>query len=293
MSVLARFKLLLGLAFATLLSGQAFAGYGQPTDWGINLQYAATPMMERMHAFHNGLVVIITAISLFVLALLIWVVVRYNRKSNPTPSKTSHNTMIEVAWTVIPMLILIGIAVPSFRILYDQRVIPETDLTVKTIGYQWYWGVEYPDSEGVAFDQIMIRDEQGQPAGNPRLLETDNAMVVPVDQNIRLIVTAADVIHSWTIPSFGVKIDAIPGRLNEAWFRPTRLGTYYGQCSELCGRDHAFMPIMVKVVPQDVYAQWLEAAATNLQEANQIVTAWEQSVEGNRVAAAEPASVAK
>lgn len=291
MSVLTRFQLFLGALIATFLPAQAFAGTGQPAPWQMNLQGAATPMMERMINFHNGLVILITIISLFVLALLIWVAIRYNKKANPTPSKTSHHTWLEVAWTVIPIVILVVIAIPSFRILYDQRVIPDADITIKTVGFQWYWGVEYPD-EGIFFDQLMIREADGTPGGNPRLLETDYAMVVPVDTTIRLIVTAEDVIHAWTIPSFGVKIDAIPGRLNEEWFHATRLGTYYGQCSELCGRDHAYMPITVEVVPQDVYAAWLEAARTNIDEAKEIVIAWQQSYQDQQVAEAQNAQVA-
>ena len=286
MSVFKRFQLILGALFALFATAPAFASMGQPSPWQINLQDAATPMMERMHNFHNGLVVIITAISVFVLLLLIIVVVRYNKKANPNPSKTSHNTMIEIAWTVIPMLILVGIAIPSFRILYDQRTIPDADLTIKFIGYQWYWGVEYPDAD-IAFDQLMIRDENGVPAGNPRLLETDYAAVVPVNTDVRLVVTAADVIHAWTIPSFGVKIDAIPGRLNEAWFHANKEGTFYGQCSELCGKDHAFMPITVKVVPQDVYDNWLKTAATDIDAAKQILVAWEETLQTKQLASTQ------
>lgn len=285
MSVLTRFQLILGALCAAAFSATAHAGTGEPSPWQMGLQGAATPIMERMENFHFGLLVVITAIVLFVLALLIWVMVRYNRKANPNPSRTSHNTLVEVVWTVVPMLILVGIAIPSFRILYDQRDIPEADLTVKTTGFQWYWNVEYPDQE-LTFDQFIVRDEAGNPAGTPRLLETDYAMVLPVDTDIRVIVTAADVIHAWTIPSFGVKIDAIPGRLNETWFRPTRVGTYYGQCSELCGKDHAFMPIMVKVVPQDVYQDWLEAAANDLDSAKEIIVAWEEDLTSKQVAAA-------
>jgi len=289
MSVFKRFQTILGLMFASFATGllaitPAHASMGQPSPWQLNLQDAATPMMERMHDFHNLLVVIITAISVFVLILLIIVCVRFNKKANPTPSKTSHNTIIEIAWTVIPMLILIGIAVPSFKILYDQRVIPETDITIKATGYQWYWGVEYPGMD-ISFDQLPIKDEAGNFAGNPRLLETDYAIVLPVDTKVGLIVTASDVIHAWTIPSFGVKIDAIPGRLNEAWFETKKVGVFYGQCSEICGAFHAFMPITVKVVPRDVYDAWVEAAKTDVDEAKKIVVAWQETLETKQLAA--------
>lgn len=223
----------------------------------LDLQTAATPVMEDIVAFHNFLLIVITAIVIFVTALLIIVMVRFNSKANPTPSKTTHNTLIEVLWTVLPVLILVVIAIPSFRLLYKELVIPKAELTVKATGYQWYWGYEYPDNGALAFDANVVDDADLKP-GQPRLLTTDNAMVVPVDTVVRVIVTGADVIHSWAVPSFGVKIDAVPGRLNETWFKAERTGMYYGQCSELCGQNHAFMPIDVKVVTKEEFAAWLD-----------------------------------
>ena len=199
-----------------------------------------------------------TAITVFVLGLMVYVMVRFNAKANPVPSKTSHNTLIEVVWTVIPILILLVIAVPSFRLLYDQAT-PEADMTIKVTGYQWYWGYEYPDHSDIAFDALMLEDDELQP-GQPRLLTTDNAVVVPVDTTVRVLVTAADVIHNWAMPAFGVKMDAYPGRLNETWFRANKTGIYYGQCSELCGIRHSFMPIMVKVVEKEEFTAWVEQA---------------------------------
>ena len=246
---------LLGLAVAgmTLASG-GMALAAQPKPWEITLQEAATPVMENIISFHNLLLVIITVITLFVLALLVIVVVKFNAKANPVPSKTTHNTLIEVAWTLIPVLILVAIAVPSFRLLFQQLDIPKADLTVKVTGKQWYWSYSYPDNGKFEFDSLMVADKQ------PRLLGVDNEMVVPVNKVIRVQTTGADVIHAFAVPSFGIKIDSIPGRLNETWFKATKVGMYYGQCSELCGKDHAFMPIAVKVVTDQEFASWVEAA---------------------------------
>jgi cytochrome c oxidase subunit II len=208
--------------------------------------------------------VIITLICLFVLGLLIWIIVRFNAKANPTPSATTHNTTLEVAWTVIPVLILVAIAIPSFRLLYFEENIPQADMTIKAIGRQWYWSYEYPDN-GFTFDAQMIPVRRSQPAvpdGPPRLLGTNNHVVVPVNKTVRLITTGADVIHSWAIPAFGVKIDAVPGRINQTWFKADAEGTYYGQCSELCGANHAFMPITVDVVSQENFDIWLAEAKT-------------------------------
>jgi cytochrome c oxidase subunit 2 len=246
---------LLGLTVAgtALVSGGAVFG-AQPQPWEITLQEAATPVMESIISFHNLLLVLITLITLFVLALLVIVVVKFNAKANPVPSKTTHNTLIEVAWTLIPVLILVGVAVPSFRLLFLQLDIPKADLTVKVTGKQWYWSYAYPDNGKFEFDSLMAQDKQ------PRLLGVDNEMVVPVNKVIRVQTTGADVIHAFAVPSFGVKIDSIPGRLNETWFKATKVGMYYGQCSELCGKDHAFMPIAVKVVNDQEFAAWVEAA---------------------------------
>lgn len=245
------------VAAAIALPGEA----AQPEPWQLGFQEAATPVMEAINSFHNFILAIITVITLFVLALLIYVMVRFNAKANPTPSKTSHNTTIEVVWTVVPVIILVVIAIPSFRLLYMEQTIPEPDITIKTTGYQWYWSYEYPDQDGMTFDSIMLRDDE-LAEGQPRLLAVDNPMVVPVGATVKMLVTAGDVLHNWAMPAFGVKMDAVPGRLNETWFRAERVGTYYGQCSELCGRDHAFMPIEVRVVSQEEYALWLDDAKT-------------------------------
>lgn len=246
-----------------LQSAQAVEG--QPSDWGFNLQDAASPISEQIHGFHNFIFVIIALITLFVLALLIICVVRFNEKSNPTPSKNAHNTLLEVAWTVIPILILLAIAIPSFRLLFAQYDFPKADLTIKAIGNQWYWSYEYPDQDEMAFDSIMLEDDEvkeAQEAGRvaPRLLAVDNAIVVPVNKVVHVLVTSADVIHNWTVPAFGSKIDAVPGRVTRTWFKATKTGTYFGQCSELCGVRHAFMPIEVRVVSDAEYEEWLVKA---------------------------------
>jgi cytochrome c oxidase subunit 2 len=246
---------LLGLTVAgmTLVAG-GMALAAQPQPWEMTLQPAASPVMENIISFHTLLVWIITIITLFVLALLVIVAVKFNAKANPVPSKTTHNTLIEVAWTLIPVLILVAIAVPSFRLLFQQLDIPKADLTVKATGKQWYWSYAYPDNGKFEFDSLLAQDKQ------PRLLGVDNEMVVPVNKVIRVQTTGADVIHAFAVPSFGIKIDSIPGRLNETWFKATKVGMYYGQCSELCGKDHAFMPIAVRVVNDQEFASWVEAA---------------------------------
>jgi cytochrome c oxidase subunit II len=234
--------------------GAAYAELGQPAPWEWTLQGAASPVMENITWFHNFLFVIITIITLFVLGLLIAVVVKFNARANPVPSRTTHNTLIEVAWTLIPVLILVSIAIPSFRLLFLQLDLPKADLTVKATGKQWYWSYAYPDNGKFEFDSLMAQDKQ------PRLLAVDNEMVVPVNKVIRVQTTGADVIHSFAVPAFGIKIDAIPGRLNETWFKATKTGMFYGQCSELCGKDHAFMPIAVRVVSDQEFSAWVETA---------------------------------
>ena len=252
---------LLGLAVAgvTLAAGgAAFAEeLGQPSPWAFDLQGAATPVMDSIMHFHNLLLVIVTVITLFVTALLGMVVFKFNSRANPVPSRTTHNTLIEVAWTLIPVLILVGIAVPSFRLLFQELDIPKADVTIKATGNQWNWTYSYPDDK-IEYTSIMLSEEdRGKlSAPPPRLLGVDHAIVVPVDKIVRVQTTGADVIHSFAVPAFGIKIDAIPGRLNETWFKATKLGIYYGQCSELCGKDHAFMPIAVKVVNDKDYADW-------------------------------------
>jgi cytochrome c oxidase subunit 2 len=241
-----------GVALAT--SGTAFAELGQPAPWEYKLQESATQVMDDITWFHNWLLVTITLITLFVLGLLVIVVVKFNAKANPVPSRTTHNTLIEVAWTLIPVLILVAIAIPSFKLLFLQLDIPKADLTIKATGKQWYWSYAYPDNGKFEFDSLLAEDKK------PRLLGVDNEMVVPVNKVVRIQTTGADVIHSFAVPAFGIKIDAIPGRLNETWFKATKLGMFYGQCSELCGKDHAFMPIAVRVVNDQEFAAWVETA---------------------------------
>ncbi len=250
------------VGFAAVASAEPVAG--QPVDWQMGFQKAVTPVMEEMNDFHNLILIIITIISAFVLGLLIYVMIKFNAKANPTPSRTTHNTLIEVLWTVVPVIILVVIAVPSFRLLYHAVVVPEADMTVKAIGQSWQWEYEYPD-EGFEFVAYMLQEDELEP-GQPRLLATDNAMVVPVGKTVRVLVTSDDVIHAWAVPSFGVKIDAMPGRTNETWFRVDEPGTYYGQCSELCGANHSFMPIEVRVVPEAEYQAWLVTAREEYDE---------------------------
>lgn len=253
---------LLGLATVALVAagmtlatgGVALAELGQPAPWEWTLQQSGSPVMDNIVWFHNFLFVLITVITLFVLALLVVVVVKFNAKANPVPSRTTHNTLIEVAWTLVPVLILVGIAVPSFRLLFLELDVPKADLTIKATGKQWYWSYAYPDNGKFEFDSLMAQDKQ------PRLLGVDNEMVVPVNKVVRVQVTGADVIHAFALPAFGVKIDAIPGRLNETWFKATKTGMFYGQCSELCGKDHAFMPIAIRVVEDKEFASWVETA---------------------------------
>ena len=241
------------------LAGTAFAGTGQPSPWQINLQGAASPVMESIHSFHFFLLVIIVAVVLLVAVLMAVVAFKFNEKANPVPSRTTHNTLIEVLWTVVPVLILVAIAIPSFRLLFLQLDLPKAELTVKVTGHQWYWSYEYPDNGPFGFDSMMVQEADLQP-GQLRLLAVDNEVVVPVNKIVRIQVTSADVIHSFAVPSFGVKIDALPGRLNESWFQATKEGVYYGQCSELCGKDHAFMPLAVRVVSEADFAAWVEEA---------------------------------
>jgi cytochrome c oxidase subunit II len=237
----------------------AMAGLGQPSPWQFGLQQSASPVMDNIVWFHDFLLYIITAIAGFVLVLLLIVMVRFNARSHPTPSRTTHNTLLEVAWTTIPIMILLVIAVPSFKLLFFQLIPPPAELTVKATGKQWYWSYSYPDNGGFEFDSAMVKDESLK-QDQPRLLAADSEMVVPVNKNVHVLTTGADVIHSFAVPSFGIKIDAIPGRINETWFKATREGIFYGQCSELCGRDHAFMPINVRVVSEQAFAAWVEDA---------------------------------
>ena len=252
---------LLVVAMALAAGGVAFAALGQPSPWQMGFQQSAAPTMDDITWFHNFVLVIITLITIFVLVLLLLVIVKFNARANPTPSKTTHNTLLEVAWTVIPVVILVVIAIPSFRMLFKQLNIPQSDLTIKAAGNQWNWTYTYPDDK-IEFTSIMLQDADRQKLNPvpPRLLAVDNPIVVPVNKVVRVQVIGSDVIHAFAVPSFGIKIDAIPGRLNETWFKATREGTYYGQCSELCGKDHAFMPIEVRVLSEQAYAAWLADA---------------------------------
>lgn len=277
--------------FAGLLAGAGVgisvgaADAAQPEPWQIGLQPAATPIMEMVHSFNNGLLIVITLITLLVLALLLYCMVRFNARSNPVASRTSHNTLVEVVWTVVPILILVGIAVPSFALLfathdparaisgYDAATDPH--ITIKATGSQWYWTYDYPDNDDLSFDSLMLTDDEraADPDAGPRLLAVDNELVVPTGTVVHMQVIGADVIHAFAVPAFGVKIDAVPGRLNETWFRVDREGIYYGQCSELCGRDHAFMPIAVRAVSPEKFAMWVEAAQADLAASYELLAA--------------------
>ncbi len=253
---------LLGIMSLLPTISHASENIGIPQDYQLTFQDAATPNMADITWFHNSfLFPIILIITLFVTALLIYVMIRFSAKNNPNPSKTTHNSLIEVIWTVVPVIILIIIAIPSFRILYTQQDIPvDADLTIKATGYQWYWGYEYPDNDGMYFDSLPLEEDE-LTEGKLRLLSVDNPLVVPAGAVVRVQVTSSDVIHNWAVPSFGVKMDAIPGRLNETWFKVDNPGIYYGMCSELCGVRHAFMPIEVHVMEKADYQAWLAGAS--------------------------------
>ncbi len=252
------------LTLGTVLAsaGSALAGVGQPSPWELGLQDASTPVMVDIVWFHDFLLWIISAIALFVLVLLAIVVLRFNARANPTPSRTTHNSLLEVAWTIVPVVILVAIAVPSFRLLFLELDNPKPDLTVKATGKQWFWSYSYPDNGNFEFDSLLVADKDLKP-GQPRLLTVDNDLVVPVNKVVHVLVTGADVIHSFAVPSFGIKIDAVPGRLNDTWFKATSEGLFHGQCSELCGKDHAFMPITVKVVSEPEFNDWIAKEKKN------------------------------
>ena len=250
-------KKILFIISSFFISLEALAN--QPKEWQLGFQNPASDGMRDIVNFHNNLLLpIIIAITVFVLFLMLYACVRFRASANPNPSKRTHNVTVEILWTLIPCLILIVMAVPSFKILYKQDTIPKADLTIKAVGYQWYWGYEYPD-ENIIFDSYMIEEKDLRP-DQPRLLTVDNEVVVPVNKVVKVLITANDVLHAWALPSFGVKRDAVPGRINETWFKAEKEGTYYGQCSELCGIKHAFMPINVKVVSEEDYQEWLSEA---------------------------------
>lgn len=258
---------LIGLATG---SGRAMAA--QPEPWQMGLQPAATPTMAQLESFHNLLLWIITLISIFVLVLLVYACFRFRASANATPSKRTHHTLLEIAWTAVPVLILVVIAVPSFKLLYSMDRTTDPELTIKAIGHQWYWSYEYPDDGDFTFDAYMVADDDLK-AGQPRLLTTDNAVVLPVQTNIQVLVTAADVLHSWAVPAFGVKMDGVPGRINETWFRIEEPGMYYGQCSELCGDLHGFMPIMVRAVSKEEFEAWTQQAQEEFARAGNVEVA--------------------
>ena len=251
----------IGAAAATLWAFGATGALALPFNYQLGFQPSNSPVMDQIENFHTELLYIITFVCLLVLALLIYIALKFRSGANATPSKVHHNTLLEVAWTIIPVIILVVIAVPSFRLLYFEGTIPKADVTIKAIGKQWFWTYEYPGANaGFTFDSLGLSDADAAKAHEPRLLGVDNVVEVPVNKVVEVITTGADVIHSWALPQMGVKMDAVPGRLNHTWFKANRLGTYYGQCSELCGARHAFMPIEVKVVSDADYAAWLAAS---------------------------------
>lgn len=239
--------------------GEAFAGTGQPSPWQLGMQTPVTESAIFLNNMHDGVNIVIALISLFVLALLIIVIFRFNEKSNPVPSKTTHHTGLEIAWTLIPALILVGISIPSFRLLKMQVELPTADITVKAVGHQWYWSYEYPQDQdgGFGYDSYMLDPEGAKKANQPNLLAVDNELVLPAGKTVVVQVVGQDVIHNFAVPSFGIRMDAVPGRLNQTWFKTDVEGLYYGQCSRLCGANHAFMPIAVRIVSPEKYAAWL------------------------------------
>ena len=242
---------------SAVLSGQAAAS--EPTPWQIGLPPPVTPTAQMINDFHDALNVIIFLITIFVLGLLLYACFRFRESRNPTPSKTTHNTLIEILWTVIPIVILVGIAIPSMKLLYFADKVEDADMTLKVIGHQWYWEYQYPDHGNFSFDANMIPDDELKP-GQKRLMDTDNPVVLPVGKKVRLLFASVDVIHNWSMSSFGVKIDTTPGRLNETWVQIDKAGTYYGFCSELCGVNHAYMPIMVQAVLPAEFDAWVKRA---------------------------------
>ena len=288
-----------GMATAALMgAAPALAGTGQPSPWQMNLQGSATDIAESIRVFHDGVNIVIIAIAIFVLILLAIVVFRFNEKANPTPSKITHHTGLEVAWTIIPVFILVGIAVPSFKLLFAQYTYPKADVTLKATGNQWNWTYAYPDHGNFNFTSIMLNETErkvllDKGISAPRLLAVDNEVIVPVGKVVHVLITASDVIHNWTVPSFGSKVDAVPGRTTATWFKANKEGIYYGQCSELCGKDHAFMPIAVRVVKPEIFQQWADLMKDRKRApARQLIekVAIEQSAA--KVSLAAPAAIA-
>jgi cytochrome c oxidase subunit 2 len=251
-----RASLAAALALAAIAGLTALGWAAEPKPWQMNFQPPATPVMEQLVDFHDELLIIITLITIFVLGLLAYVMVRFHHTRHPLPTRTSHNPVIEILWTVVPVVILVLIAIPSFKLMYYMDRVPNADMTIKVTAHQWYWSYEYPDQGGLGFDSNLIQEKDLKP-GQKRLLEVDNPLVVPVDTNVRVQVTGSDVIHSWFVPSFGVQEYAVIGRLNESWFRVEHQGTYYGECNQICGVNHAFMPINVVAVSKPDFQKWL------------------------------------
>ena len=254
----------------------AFAAVGAPSDWQVNLPDSVTPMLDQMKSFNELVLIIIVAIVVFVMILLAWVMIRYRESAHPVPSRLSHNSTLEVLWTIVPVLVLVVIAIPSFRLLFRQFDFPKPDVVVKATGKQWYWSYEYPDAK-VAFDSYPVDDKDLKP-GQLRNLSVDNEMVVPVNKVVQVLITGGDVIHQWVVPSFGSRADGIPGRINRTWFIAREPGIYYGECSALCGQGHAYMPIAVKVVSDDDFGKWISDKQKSA------------SLSKNQVATADPAS---
>lgn len=267
---MARFYRSFLLIVTALMSFTATAG--KPEEWQLGLQAGATPLKQQIYDLHHFLLIIMTVVAVFVLGLLVYVAWRFHKKRNPVPSKRTHHVLLEVIWTAVPIIILLVIAVPSFNLIYEQEKAVDADVVLKVDGNQWYWTYEYPDAEGVSFDSYMIPDaEIDKSKGQQRLLSVDNPVVLPVGKIVRLQISARDVLHSFAVPAFGIKVDAVPGRLNEAWVRVDKPGVYYGQCSEICGTLHGFMPIEIRAVSDAVYQQWLKLAAEDIEKANQYI----------------------
>ena len=266
----------LGLTFWLMILSTTVLADGIPQPMQLGMQPPATPVMEKLNALHNNLLYVITAIVVFVTALMVYIMIRFNAKANPIPSTTTHNLKLEVIWTAIPVIILVAIAWPSLKILYYMDKPQDADMTVKVVGYQWYWSYEYPDNEGIKFESRMI-DSAEIKQGQPRLLEVDNPLVVPIGSTVRVLTTGADVIHNWYVPALGVNEATNPGRTNETWFKINKPGTYYGQCAQLCGINHGFMPIKVVAVEKDEFEAWVISAkkkfAANATESTNILQA--------------------
>ncbi len=286
-------KILASLVFLALGLAATSALAGQPTPWQMGFQPPASSIAEEIYWFERYTLWFVGPITILVMGLLAWCIVRYRSSANPVPSRTSHNTLIEVVWTVAPVIILLFLAVPSFQLLTSQYNPPEEpEITIKATGVQWNWDYEYQDEEPLSFSSFMLGEDDRADVGKedlaeyPRLLAVDNEVVVPIDTTVRLLVTASDVIHAFAMPAFGIKVDAVPGRINETWFRADREGIYYGQCSELCGKDHAFMPIAIRIVSQAQYDEWRGAAQADLQGANDNLMAAIERDRNSQLAAA-------